>query len=71
VVGGSVELTGVGVPFALAVSDEARSLLVSVNNSIRFCESYADVGKLIETVPGPVVAFAAGGDDLQFRSSRS
>jgi hypothetical protein len=48
-----------------------RAALVSVNNSIRFCESYADVGKLIETVPGAVVAFAAGGDDLQFRSSRS
>lgn len=61
----------VGVPFALAVSDEARSLLVSVNNSIRFSKSYADVGKLIETVPATVVAFAAGGDLLQFRSSRS
>ena len=47
VLGGSIDSTAAGLPFALAVSDEARSLLVSVNNSIRFFESYADIGKLI------------------------
>jgi hypothetical protein len=45
------------------VSDDARALLVSFNNSIRFFASYADMGKLIDTAPGAVVAFAAGGHD--------
>ena len=44
-------------------SDDARALLASVNNSIRFFESYADMGKLIDTAPGALVAFAAGGHD--------
>jgi hypothetical protein len=63
VLGGSIDLSAVGVPSALAVSDDARTLLVSVNNSIRFFESYADMGKLIDTAPGALVAFAAGGHD--------
>jgi hypothetical protein len=68
-VGGSVDLTAAGVPFALAVSDDARGVLVSVNNSIRFFESYADMGKLIDTAPGAVVAFAAGGHDAAVADS--
>jgi hypothetical protein len=63
VVGGNIDLTATGVPSALAVSDDATTLLVSVNNSIRFFESYADMGKLIDTAPGALVAFAAGGHD--------
>jgi hypothetical protein len=62
-VGGSVDLTTAGAPSALAVSDDARSLLVNVNNSIRLFESYADMGKLIDAAPGAQVAFAAGGHD--------
>jgi hypothetical protein len=69
VVGGSIDLTATGVPFALAVSDDARSLLVSVNNSIRFFESYANMGKLIDTAPGAVVAFAAGSHDAAVADS--
>jgi hypothetical protein len=63
VVGGSIDLTAAGAPSALAVSDDARTLLVSVNNSIRLFESYADMGKLIDTAPGALVAFAAGSHD--------
>jgi hypothetical protein len=63
VLGGSIDLTAAGLPSALALSDDARALLVSVNNSIRFFESYADMGKLIDTAPGALVAFAAGGHD--------
>jgi hypothetical protein len=63
VVGGSIDLTAVGVPGALAVSDDARMLLVAVNNSIRLFESYADMGKLIDTAQGALVAFAAGNHD--------
>jgi hypothetical protein len=63
VVGGSIDLTATGVPSALAVSDDANTLLVSVNNSIRLFESYADMGKLIDTASGALVAFAAGGHD--------
>ena len=63
VVGGSLDLTAAGVPSALAVSDDARSVLVSLNNSIRLFESYADMGKLIDTAPGALVAFAVGGHD--------
>jgi len=63
VIGGSIDLTSAGVPSALAVSDDARTLLVSINNSIRFFESYADMGKLIDTAPGALVAFAAGSHD--------
>ena len=63
VLGGSIDLTAAGLPSALALSDDARTLLVSVNNSIRFFESYADMGKLIDTAPGALVAFAAGGHD--------
>ena len=63
VVGGSIDLTGAGTPSALAVSDDASTLLVSVNNSIRFFESYADMGKLMDTAPGALVAFAAASHD--------
>lgn len=63
VVGGIIDLTGGGNPDALAVSDDARTLLVSANNSIRFFESYADMGKLMDTAPGALVAFASGGHD--------
>ena len=63
VLGGSIDLTAAGLPSALALSDDARALLVSVNNSIRFFESYADMGKLIDTAPGALVAFAGGGHD--------
>jgi hypothetical protein len=63
VVGGGIDLTAVGVPDALAVSDDARMLLVAVNNSIRLFESYADMGKLIDTAPGALVAFAPGNHD--------
>jgi hypothetical protein len=63
VVGGSIDLTAAGVPSGLAVSDDATTLLVSVNNSIRLFESYADMGKLIDTASGALVAFAAGGHD--------
>jgi hypothetical protein len=38
-------------------------LLVAVNNSIRLFESYADMGKLIDTAPGALAAFAAGNHD--------
>lgn len=62
-VGGSVDLSAAGVPSSLAVSDDASTLLVSLNNSIRLFESYADMGKLIDTAPGALVAFAAGGHD--------
>jgi hypothetical protein len=61
--GGSIDLTAAGQPSALAVSDDARTLLVALNNSIRFFESNADMGKLIDTAPGALVAFAAGGHD--------
>jgi hypothetical protein len=63
VVGGSIDLSATGVPSALAVSDDARALLVSVNDSIRFFESYGDMGKLIDTAPGALVAFAGGSQD--------
>jgi hypothetical protein len=63
VVGGGIDLTAVGVPDALAVSDDARMLLVAVKNSIRLFESYADMGKLIDTAPGALAAFAAGNHD--------
>ena len=63
VVGGSVDLTAAGAASALAVSDDALALLVSVNSSIRFFESYTDMGKLIDTAPGALVAFAAGSHD--------
>ena len=63
VVDGSIDLTAAGVPSALAVSDDARWLLVSLNNSIRSFESYVDMGKLIDTAPGALVAFAAGSHD--------
>jgi hypothetical protein len=69
VLGGSIDLSAAGVPSALAVSDDARTLLVSVNNSIRFFESYADMGKLIDTAPGALVAFAAGGLDAAVADS--
>ena len=59
-VGGGIDLTAIGVPDALAVSDDARILLAVVNNSVRLFESYADMGKLIDTAPGALVAFAAG-----------
>lgn len=62
-VGGNVDLTAADVPSALAVSDDARTLLVSVNNSIRFFESYADMGKLMDTAPSALVAFAADSHD--------
>jgi len=62
-VGGSIDLTGAGQPSALAVSDDTQALLVSVGNSIRFFESYADMGKLIDIAPGALVAFKAGGHD--------
>jgi hypothetical protein len=68
-VGGSIDLTAAGVPSALAVSDDANTLLVSVNNSIRFFESYADMGKLMDTAPGALVAFAAGGHDAAVADS--
>jgi hypothetical protein len=67
--GGSIDLSAAGIPSALAVSDDARMLLVSVNNSIRFFESYADMGKLIDTAPGALVAFAAGGLDAAVADS--
>jgi hypothetical protein len=63
VVGGSIDLTAAGVPSALAVSDDAHTVLAAVNNSIRLFESYADMGKLVDTAPGAQVAFAAGGHD--------
>jgi len=63
VVGGSIDLTGAGKPDALALSDDARTVLVSVNNSIRFFESYADMGKLMDTAAASQVAFAPGGHD--------
>jgi len=63
VVGGGIDLTAVGIPDVLAVSDDARMLLVAVNNSIRLFESYADRGKLIDTAPGALAAFAAGNHD--------
>lgn len=62
-VGGSIDLTGADQPSALAVSDDARTLLLSIGNSIRFFESYADMGKLIDIAPGALVAFAPGGHD--------
>jgi hypothetical protein len=63
VVSGSIDLTSAGVPSSLAVSDDARTLLASLTGSIRLFESYADMGKLIDTAPGALVAFAAGGHD--------
>jgi hypothetical protein len=69
VVGGSIDLTATGVPSAIAVSDDARLLLMSVSNSIRFFESYADMGKLIDTAPGALVAFSAGGHDAAVADS--
>jgi hypothetical protein len=69
VVGGSIDLTAAGVPSALAVSDDARALLVSVNTSVRFFELYADMGKLIDTAPGAQVAFAVGGHDAAVADS--
>lgn len=63
VVSGSIDLTAAGVPSSLAVSDDARTLLASLTGSIRLFESYADMGKLIDTAPGALVAFAAGGHD--------
>jgi hypothetical protein len=62
-VAGNVDVTAAGVPSGLAVSDDASTLLVSANNSIRLFESYTDMGKLIDTAPGALVAFAAGGHD--------
>ena len=69
VLGGSVDLSAAGVPSGLAVSDDARSLLVSVNDSVRLFESYADMGKLIDTAPGALVAFAAGSHDAAVADS--
>jgi hypothetical protein len=63
VVGGSIDLTAAGVPSSLAVSDDSSTLLVALSNSIRLFESYADMGKLTDTAPGALVAFAAGGHD--------
>jgi hypothetical protein len=63
VVSGSIDLTAAGVPSSLAVSDDARTLLASLTDSIRLFESYADMGKLIDAAPGALVAFAAGGHD--------
>lgn len=69
VLGGSIDLTAAGVPSALAVSDDASTVLISVNSSIRLFESYADMGKLIDTAPGALVAFAAGGHDAAVADS--
>jgi hypothetical protein len=63
VVGGSADLTSLGTPSALALSDDGAALLVSVNNSIHLFGSYADLGKLMDTSASPAFAFAIGSHD--------
>ena len=70
-VGGAIDLTAAGKLGVLAISDDARTVLVSVDNSIRFFESYADMGKLMDASPGAQVAFAAGGHDAAVADSGS
>jgi hypothetical protein len=68
-VGGSVDLSTLGAPDALAVSDDGAALLVSVNNSIHLFGSYADMGKLMDTAGGPAIAFAGGSHDAAISDS--
>ncbi|MBV8729353.1 MAG: hypothetical protein JO336_06050 [Acidobacteriia bacterium] len=62
-VAGNVDLTSFGAPDALALSDDAKALLVSGNNSIHLFGSYTDLGKIMDTSAAPVMAFAAGTHD--------
>jgi hypothetical protein len=62
-VAGSVDLTQLGRPDALALSDDGTALLVSANNAITLFGSYASLGKLMDTAANPVMAFAAGTHD--------
>jgi hypothetical protein len=62
-VSGAADLTSVGLPSALALSDDGAALLVSVNNSIHLFASSADLGKLMDTSASPAFAFAIGSHD--------
>src|SRR5579875_417274 len=62
-VSANIDLTALGTPTALAISDDGAALLVSVNNSIHLFGSGADLGKLMDTGASPAFAFAAGGHD--------
>ncbi len=63
VVSGAADLTSLGAPSALALSDDGAALLVSVNNSIHLFGSSTDLGKLMDTSASPAFAFAIGSHD--------
>jgi WD40 repeat protein len=68
-VAGSVDLTSIGNPNALALSDDGTALMVSANSAIRLFGSFADMGTLINTAGTPAMAFAVGNHDAAVSDS--
>lgn len=62
-IAGGLDLTNVGRPETIALSDDATALLVAAGGTLRLFGSYADLGTLMNTAARPAIAFAAGGHD--------
>src|SRR5215469_1027608 len=62
-VAGSVDLTSIGRPETIALSDDAAALLIVAEGTLRLFGSYADMGSLMTTGRRPAIAFAEGGHD--------
>ena len=59
----TLDLSASSTPDAIAISDDAQAILVSADHAIRLFGSYADLGKLMDSAGGPVMAFATGSHD--------
>jgi hypothetical protein len=59
----TLDLSASSTPDAMAVSDDAQAILVSADHAIRLFGPYADLGKLMDSAGGPVMAFATGSHD--------
>jgi hypothetical protein len=68
-VAGTVDLTNIGNPNALALSDDGVALLVSANSALRLFGSFADMGTLLTTAGTPAMAFAVGNHDAAVSDS--
>ncbi|HUI76382.1 MAG TPA: hypothetical protein VLY24_00665 [Bryobacteraceae bacterium] len=62
-VSGGLDLPAGVAPDSLAISDDGSVILVSANKAIELYGSFADMGKLMSTAGGAMVAFSSGGHD--------
>ncbi|PWU07170.1 MAG: hypothetical protein C5B51_10585 [Terriglobia bacterium] len=63
VISGGMDLRSGTVLDSLAISDDGKAVLISANGAVRLFGSFTDLGKLLDSSGGVLMAFASGGHD--------